>query len=303
MTSPLTRPRRLVPAPEFEASPYGLLSVVQWRTAVGNADHWRYGVEWESNCSGTETIELDPCAPSVTGGFTETESRVWKGATAFRVYARIQCSTVDFYDRAQALATEALTRNEQWEVERTLWDGTTRSPYGAVVSNYPRLASNMVVGTGTPRDVALQTAATVVSGGVYDPKVGLGVLEDALGACYNGRGVIHVPQMLIPGLAGAGLLIREDGGLYTHNGNRVIAGAGYSGSGPDGVEPSGASKWMYATGPLLGYRGPIGFNPVVTNLNRQTDTVDELVWRDYLIGWDCCHLGVQIRMDVDADPS
>jgi hypothetical protein len=300
MTSPLTRPRRLVPAPGFQQTPYGLFSVIDdWRSS----DHWRWGVEWESNCSTTETIELDPCSPSVTGGFPSTGNRIWKGANAFRVYAEISCSPVDFYARAQDLANEAMTRNEQWEVERTLWEGTTRSAYGQTVSSYPRLASNSNVGTGAPRDVYLQTAATVVSGGVYDPKVGLGVLEDALGACYNGRGVIHVPQMLIPGLAGAGLLIRGVDGLSTHNGNRVVAGAGYSGSGPDGVEPSGASKWMYATGPLLGYRSSIGFNPPETNLDRSVDTVTTLAWRDYLVGWDCCHFGVQVRMDVDADPS
>lgn len=299
MTSPLTRPRRLVPAPAFQQTPYGLFSVIDWRTA----DHWRWGVEWEANCSVSDAITLDPCSPSVTGGFPSTANRQWKGATAFRVYADIRCSVVDFYNRAEELATEALNRNEQWEVERVLWEGTVRNENGFPVANYPKLASNTNVGTGTPRDVYLQTAATVVSGGVYDPKVGLGVLEDALGACYNGRGVIHVPQMLIPGLAGAGLLIRDAGGLSTHNGNRVVAGAGYSGSGPDGVEPSGVSKWMYATGPLLGFRGSIGFNPTATNLNRQNDTVDELAWRDYLVGWDCCHFGVQVRMDVDADPS
>lgn len=298
MTAP-TGPRRLVSAPAFQQAPYGLFTYVDWRTD----DHWRFGVEWESNCSTTGSVALDPCAPSFTGGFPETDGRIWKGATAFRVYADIRCSAVAFYDRAEQLATEALARKEQWQVERTIWDGTTRSAYGVTVASYPRIASNANVGTGAPRDVYLQTAATIISGGVYDPKVGLGVLEDALGACYNGIGVIHVPQLLIPGLAGAGLLIREGPRLRTHNGNWVVAGAGYSGSGPDGVQPSGASAWMYATGPLLGYRGPVGFNPTPTNINRQNDTVDELAWRDYLIGWDCCHFGVQVRLDVDADPS
>lgn len=301
MTSPTIRPRRLVPAPPFEQSPYGLFSVVDWRPSTD--PHWRWGVEWENNCSTSDVLALDPCGPSVTGGFPSTAARIWKGATAFRVYADLRCSAVDFYDRAQDLATEALNHNEQWEVERTFWEGTVRAENGTQTVNYPKLAANTAVGTGTPRDVYLQTAATVISGGVYDPKVGLGVIEDALGMCYNGVGVIHVPQLLIPGLAGAGLLIRVDGGLRTHNGNRVVAGAGYSGSGPDGVQPSGAAAWMYATGPLLGYRGAVGFNPVITNLNRANDTVDELVWRDYLIGWGCCHFGVQVRMDVDADPS
>src|SRR5690606_5413085 len=125
----------------------------------------------------------------------------------------------------------------QKAVEREFWTGELRD--GMDDSNH--LAS---------------TAAEVVNPSVGSPvktKYGLALLEQALGDHGIGeRGVIHATRGVASALGFKG----SNGRIETPIGNYLVAGTGYTGSGPEGTAPSGDQAWMYATGPVVVRLGP-----------------------------------------------
>lgn len=291
----MVTPRTVVDPPLQGRRPLGLLDHVDFRETGDR--RWLAGVQYMADCSGAETIALDVCGPSVTGGFADTGSRSMRGATAFTVYSEFTCSPVDFYDRANELAEAALRRNEGWQVENAFWTGTVTDNWaGQTATVYPHLAEDtQVTEESGGQTIVLQTAATVVVTGTgLDPRSGLGILESALGDCYGGVGMIHVPQKIVTHLHGQGLLIAVGDRWRTANGNWVVSGAGYQGTSPAGAAAGLESAWMYATSPVWGYRSDITVFPPRTNLDRSVNTVTARAARSYLLTWDCCHLAVQV---------
>lgn len=295
MTQPMN-PRMFVPSPTFVPAPFGLLSSLASEIRGGDP-HWRNGVTYESLCPGSDTTYADCFAVSGTGApapvpgpKSPTFEREYRGATPFTVYAEIDCSAVGFWDNSQALIETALARVEEDAVEAAVWTGVAGG--GTVV--FPHLAEDSVV---TDRSgITLQTAVTVVSGGaVFDVVEGIGRLEAALGDCYRGVGVLHVPVELGPALAEAMLLVRDGPRYRTPRGNIIVLGHGYPGTSPSGVLP-GDSRWVYATGMPFIYRSEIFVTPPVSTLDRETNSVTPIAERTFLVGWECCHVGVQIAL-------
>lgn len=292
-------PRAHVAPPSFKASDFGLLSVVDARWPEADP-HWRQGVEWQPLC-GTISTTYDPCdAPTGTGGppplpplKSSNLTYEDRGANPFTVVADFKCSPAAFAEQAQELGEEALTRLESWEVERTFWTGVA----GGEPVVYPHLAADAEVTEGVIRPVLLQSAATPVTGAVMNIVEALGLLEQALADCYNGVGVIHVPAMLGPLLVAERLVERDgrDGRrLKTPKGNLVALGAGYPGTGPDGSDPAPGTAWIYATGAVFAYRSGVEIMPLSSIVNRANNDVEAIAERTYVLGWDCCHLAVQV---------
>ena len=291
--------RLIVSPPVFTPSPYGLLSAVEMRDEPDQ--HWQMGVTFEDICGGTGTTlaDCDTSAPAVTGvGMIPvkqaTTSRTIYGATPFTVYSEVDCSPVDFYENREQLMLNALSRFESYQVERTFWTGvaTDRNNTGGFANAVlPHLAANAAINeTQLGRTTILQMAATVVTGTALNVVDALGVLEGALATCYNGAGIIHVPQSLSPDL---GLLLSRQGNRQlTPNGNVVAIGGGYPGTSPTGAAPALGTCWMYATGAVFAYRSA----PIMRLLNdprnppfdRNTNTVKAIIERTYVIGYDCC---------------
>lgn len=284
----------------FTPLPFGLLSSLGDRIQTPSEPHWQSGVTYEPLCTATKSATgttyeecyavtgsgISPAIPPpskvATGGLGE------RGATSFTVYAEVDCSAPGFWDRAEAIVSEMLTQSEQWQVERALWTGIAAGQ--PVV--FPHLAANASVADTT--GAVLQTVATQVSGGAtFDVVEGIGALEAALADCYDGVGVLHVPRILAPALAHYGLLIQEGPRYRTPNGNIVVLGAGYRGTGPDGSTTDGA-VWVYATGAVFIYRSTPTVFPRGTTLDRSENSMEALAERTYLVGWDCCHHGVKI---------
>ncbi|MCW6003868.1 hypothetical protein K1W54_04625 [Micromonospora sp. CPCC 205371] len=289
-------PRFHVDPPSHVASPFGLLSVVDARYDEPSP-HWRQGVEWDALC-GTISTTYDPCF-SVTGTGDpppppppKTSELTFedRGATPFTVVADFECSPAAWAGEAARLGEEALTRLESYQVERAFWTGVAAGQ--EVV--FPHLAADAEVTDGGAHPVLLQTAATPVTGSVMNVVEGLGLLEQALADCYNGVGVIHVPASLGPLLAAERLVERDGRRLRTIKGNLVALGAGYPGTGPDGSPPAAGGVWMYATGPVLAYRSRVEVPPQPSTINRSNNTVQAIAERTYVLGWDCCHLAVQV---------
>lgn len=291
-------PRRITAPAPYKALPFNLLSAVNW---IPDPDlHYGMGMQWQPLCPGGGST-FDGCI--VSGGGTPPSKAAnaslgLRGSTPFTVYTEVDCSTPGWWDNAQDRSEIALSQVEAYVVENVFWTGTVN---GIANAEYPHLAANTVVteaSTSTGPTLTLQTAATTVTGAVVDVVEGLGLLEQALADCYKGgTGVIHLTQAALPHLA-ANHLIERDGAVYrTANGNLVVPGGGYRGTSPAGATPAAGYTWMYATGPVFGWRGPVRvLGTPEQRLDRTINTVKTIVERDYTLGWDCCHLAVQVSL-------
>jgi hypothetical protein len=292
--------RQIVDPPVFTTLPHGLWDVAQQPSVPGT--HWQNGITWTERCpvgattfaqcmavSGTGEA---PVPPEKTGNVEQTN----RGATPFTVYARFDCSPVGLPD-ASTVAQSALARVEQHQLETAFWTGVA----GGQPVVYPRLAADAEV--LDDQGVVLQPAASPVVTGAGDPATALGALEQGLADCYRGQGVIHVPRRVLPTLAAWKLVKRreEDGRLVTVGGNLVVAGSGYTGSGPDGSPAAADSSWIYATGAVFGYRSDVYVSTVRDSLDRSTNTLSMLAERTYVIGFECCLLAAHIALGVPTE--
>lgn len=301
-------PRQLVDAPTFSPSPYGLLSVVQ--TPANSGAHWQNGVTWTSFCPNEAQATYDECIAVTGSGGPPTEPSVkspnvemsLRGATPFTPYVRFDCATVG-NESAIETARDALARTEGLQVERSFWTGVVDGH----VSAFPHLAANTEVDDS--QGVLLQTVATpAVTGGPFDIAEGLGLLEQALADCFGGVGVIHMPVKLVPTLDALGLLRvvnarnvgsgQFDRQLQTLNGNLVAAGAGYPGTSPSGAAATDTTTWIYATGPVFMRRSDVRVMPATSAINRETNNIEMIAERTYVLGFDCCHAAIQVNLST-----
>lgn len=288
-----TNARTYIAPPVATPSPYGLLSVVDMRP--DDVPYWRAGVSWQDTCpTGGSTLEpCYPSAPAVTGAsipaLAPNATRTNWGASAFTVYAEVDCSAPAFWDDREAYVRTAFERVEQWQLERIFWTGTVGGQANAAL---PHLASNAAVQEqGLGYVTTLQLAATQVTGVALAPSVALGAVEDTLADCLLGvAGVIHIPNSVAPIFAASGLLVKDGPRLRTHNGNLVAVGNGYPRTGPDGSDPGIGHAWIFGTGPIFAYRENT-IRVLADNnssLVRTNNTVKVMAERTYLLGYDCC---------------
>lgn len=290
--------RQLIELPAaFTPLPYGLWDTVQHPSADGV--HWQNGVTWTERCPTGDTT-YDEClavtgigAPPAPAAKTANVEQTTRGATEFTVYAEFECSPVGLAN-AEAIASDALARVEQLQVETAFWTGTA----GGQDIVFPHLAADAEVVDG--QGVVLQSVASPVVTGA-DIVHALGALEQELAECYAGQGLIHVPRSVLPTLAAWNLITESTGRLVTTAGNVVVAGGGYTGSGPDGSTPAAGTAWIYATGAAWGYRSDVYVSRVRDSLDRSSNTLRMLAERNYLVGFECCHLAAHIVLGVPTE--
>lgn len=290
--------RQLIDLPTaFTSLPHGLWDTIQQATSDG--PHWQGGVTWTDRCP-TGATTYDEClsvtgtgAPPAPPAKTANVEQEHRGASPFTVVAEFQCTPVGLAD-AQTVARDALIRIEQHQVETAFWTGAAAEQQ--VV--FPHLAAD---GEVTDGDVVLQPVASPVVTGA-DVAQALGALEQELADCYKGQGLIHVPRSVLPTLAAWKLArVDDDGRLVTPSGNLIVAGGGYTGSGPDGSTPAAGTSWIYATGAAFGYRSDVYFTQVRDSLDRSTNTLRMQAERTYLIGFECCLLAAHIALGVPTE--
>lgn len=278
----------------FTAPQFDLLSAA---TQLDTADgHWRMGVTWEPLCPESDAT-VDPCTAVTDDGGTavpfqdppeKTATTEWqiRGAVPFTAYAEIDCSPVGVWDDLPSRAQQALTRSEVYAVERAFWTGTAGSVGTETV--YPHLAADTEVTDGGD---LLQPAVDQVSTTAAEPHSALAELEAALRDCYPGVGTIHVPIEMYGLMMESNLLESRSGQMFTRLGNRVVLGGGYTGSAPDGTSTPG-EYWVYATGQVFYQRDQIRRFDIVESFDRDVNTVKVITERTYVVGWDCCLLGI-----------
>lgn len=288
--------RQLIDLPAvFTPLSYGLWDTIQTPSADG--PHWQNGVTWIDRCP-TGATTYDECL-SVTGtgappeppAKTANVTQEYRGALPFTVVAEFHCTPVGLAE-AQDVARDALARVEQQQVETAFWTGAAAGQQ--VV--FPHLAGDAEVVDG---DVLLQPVASPVVTGA-DVALALGQVEQELAECYKGQGLIHVPRSALPTLAAWKLARLDEGSgrLVTPSGNLIVAGGGYTGTGPDGSAPADGTTWVYATGAAFGYRSDVFFTQVRDSLDRSSNTLRMQAERTYLIGFECCLLAAHIALGV-----
>jgi hypothetical protein len=289
--------RQLVELPTvFTPLPYGLWDSVQHPSPGGV--HWQQGITWVERCPTGDTT-YDECL-SVTGtgappeppAKTANVEQTTRGALPFTVVAEFECSPVGLAE-AESVASDALIRVEQQQVETAFWTGVA----GGQAVVFPRLAADTEVLDG---DIVLQPVASPVITGA-DIVHALGVLEQELADCYAGQGLIHVPRTALPTFAAWNLIREVDGRLLTTAGNVVVVGDGYTGAGPDGSAPAAGTTWIYATGAAWGYRSDPYVSRLRDSLDRTSNTLRMIAERNYLIAFECCLLAAHIVLGVPTE--
>jgi hypothetical protein len=284
--------RQLVDAPSFATLPYGLWDAVQKPDAPS---HWQAGITFEERCAVADTT-YDECI-TVTGDGeppppdpkAATFGQRFRGAQPFTIFAEFDCSPVGLTDAA-TVASDALSRVENRQVEESFWTGVA----GGQTVVLPHLAADTEI---TDSDgIVLQTAASVVVTG-SDVVIGLGLLEDALGDCYGGPGVIHIPRSALPTFVAWNLALPgPGGGLFTPSGHRIVVSDGYAGTAPDGSAPPAGSTWIYATGAVFGYRSDVRFFRTRESFDRTENTMKMIAERTYVIAYECCLLAALVTL-------
>lgn len=287
--------RQIIDPPAFTPLPYGLWDAAQKPAPAG--PHWQQGITWIERCP-TGGSTYDEClAVTGTGGpppeppaKTDNVDQAFRGATPFTVIAEFDCSPVGLRD-AETVASDALARVEQQQVEAAFWTGVA----GGQEVVFPHLAADAEVVDG--QDIVLQPVASAAVTGA-DAAQALGELEAELADCYAGQGVIHVPRVVLPTLAAWNLITERDGRLYTTAGNLVVVGGGYTNSGPDGSAPADDTAWIYATGAVFGYRGDVQVSSPRDSIDRSANTMRMIAERTYVIAFECCLLAAHLTLGV-----
>ena len=191
-------------------------------------------------CTGWTTV--DQC----TGQTADVQAGV-RGALVTAVPFGIQvvdeCSTIgkpDLEGRVRTLMSQV----ESAAIAREFWTGelaakAVASSSGTVKADWQATAH-----------LASSSTTTLTSGAPVSLRRGIGMLEDALGDNQAGApGCLHMRRstLVASGAALAGSLRVEGSQILTLTGQRLVADAGYPGTGPNGAAPAAGQAWIYAT--------------------------------------------------------
>lgn len=270
-----------------DPSKYGLFSVITPFTPTD--PHWTSGgILWEDDLcgDGTQTF-IDNCPPA--SGFTNPSERnlTFCAADPFVAIGSFDCSPVGRpADEAFEIARRRLLVWEERQVENTLWTGITSN--GNVNPSFAFGNSECEI---VPEDIN--------PAGGLDPVAALSLLETRLGDEVACGGVIHVPYSVVAFLM-AHKLLENNGSdeLYSPSGYRIVAGHGYSGSGPNNAAAASGKAWIFGTGPLLVARSNVMMVPetVAEGVNRKINSLTVRAERFYSVGYSCSLLAVRVNL-------
>lgn len=249
---------QLVEAPAVIPQPYGIFSVVEPRLITD--EHWRLGVQWQSQACEPTLITEGPCiVPRGEGGLSNFGVCSVFQYEPFTVYA-YNTDAIGGYtlDEHMAHTVQRLINGEQKSVEARLWSG---------------MAASVAPSSLTP----------------FSPEYGLGWLEQSIATNYNGQGVIHMNKLAATVFSDT-LIYPEGGRMRTNLGTPVVVSAAYD---TPTIPPDGTAN-IYATGPLVMYRGDIDTREDA--IDKARNEVSIVAQRDYVIGWDCSVSAVQVTL-------
>lgn len=149
----------------------------------------------------------------------------------------------------------------------------------------------------TPHLVSADTIVLTTS--AVTPLAGLALVEDALGQQLAGSpGLIHMTRGTLTFLAVPAGLRREGDLILTMTDQRVVADAGYPGTGPTGAAPAAGNAWLYGTARPTIVRSDITVpGQVGERLNRATNRQMTRAERYALTTLSCGVVAAQITLE------
>lgn len=273
-----------LPGPRAVPARYGLFSVAQ--PGDTSDPHWQAGISWEDTlCADVASTTAhcgdasdEPSPKDTDGGPT------FHLADPFTIYGSYDCSTGGRRSGdAFAIAAARLAAREELGVERAFWTGVT---------NDEVLGSSLADG-----DVAAGITVTDLTGGAtLDPVTALDLLEEAMGTCVPGQGVIHAPLRASATLGSQFLVVESLGGATTHLGNPVVFGAGYPGTGPANVAVAADEAWLFGTGQVMVWQGESFMTPpdLAAAVDKVLNNVTVFSEKTYAVGFSCCVFAVRM---------
>ena len=205
----------------------------------------------------------------------------------FEVRTTIEVSTMGTTPaKVLERATNAINVVIQKNIESEFWTGALAEQ----LTPENRSLSQTDVDNLTP------SASTTVG---VRAKHALAILERALGdATVGSKGVIHATRDVASVLDCS----NQDGALVTKLGNYVVAGSGYTGSGPAEAVPPAGMAWMYATGPVTVRIGSLNVRPdsVQQAVNSSNNTINYFVDRPAAVTWSTSKL-YAVLVDLSLD--
>lgn len=239
---------QLVEAPTVVPLPYGLFSVAEPRLTTD--EHWRLGIRWQSQACAETKVTTGVCIDSEVEPLTPDDYCSVTEYEPFTVYAYNNDAVPGYtLEEHRANAIQRLINTEQRSAESQVWANMGTAP----------------------------TSTTALAG--YTAGEVLGYLEQVLAETYGGQGVIHMNRQTASFLWE--YLFPQGGRLVTRLGTPVVAGAGYE----QVTAPPSNDFTLYATGPLVIYRGDIDTRE--NSVDRAINEVSIVAQRDYVVGWDC----------------
>jgi hypothetical protein len=231
--------------------------------------------------SGTEVISPDPEKPP------------YRFYYPFDIKASMKASTMgsspeEIYNNAEAVINTVT----QKAVEIELWKGVIARTLTASDAN-----GNRYFGATAGTDYTDVTPSGNAGG--VKPRYAQALLEQALGdATIGSKGVLHTPRLLASILK----VKDSDGVLKTNLGTPVVAGAGYSLTGPDGQPAAAGKAWMFATGPMTVRLGPVAVVPgeVSQAVDTRINTITYYIDRAAAITWSTSNL-YAVLVDLTLD--
>lgn len=185
---------------------------------------------------------------------------------SFVVYKPLTCSTISVGD----------PENFSGRVSRVL-DATLSAAVERALAAGVESSSNPFFGDAGVDDL---TGGTAVSA-----RVALSMLEEAIGETCR-KGMIHATPAVIAALQAFPIPGGEPR-LETANGTPVVSGMGYQGIDTPWLATPGATEdWIFATGPIEIYLGPLVMEDIRTSLDRSDNTVTFRAERYVLALWD-----------------
>jgi hypothetical protein len=252
-SDPVIGPTVVIEPPDREPWRNGLTQTVP--VVTHDDDRFVAGVGFSPlSCTAVESLEVCDAASLATDP-SRPARRLFQ---PFVLVGRDICSPVQWQTSGgQERAREHLTLLASKVIESEL-------ATAAVTETNPHFAS---------------ASTTILGTGAQTPEIALALLVQAIADGSSGVGVIHARPKLVAIWAAAGLIhVGADGILRTVGGTPVVAGSGYTGTGPNGEAVTTTSEWAYATDNVAVHIGPAVLVP--DNLTQSTDRTNNiLAWR------------------------
>lgn len=260
-------------APPTRTPPrFGLFSVAEVRDPNG---HELRGVSWQPDACENPSLWSTPCSDNPPAPEAEKclDCQPMSDADGYplNVYGTFACPLIGYgVSEAQRRARANLLTGEQNAVEYAFMSGESM-PLGGGLAAGATLAGTAVCG---PELLELLYAITDVE--------------------FAGEPVFHMPRPAAVWLADNGLLRQVGDQLQTELGTPVAAGTGYTraNTAPDGETTPAGGWWVYATGPVLAYRGDVMDlpDPGHQGINTTTNDYLAIAERTWVIGTECLNV-------------